>query len=128
LYPDCIFDFTVVIATVGQYDHVLFKRTFLTEYSCRIDPGSYPKLMHLWFDAMQNLGIDRGTSFDLDFHTIPFHGEDALVEKHYVSKRSRKQKGILAFLAQDANTRVFFYANSDLDTSNVKINRRHIAE
>jgi hypothetical protein len=23
---------------------------------------------------------------------------------------------------------VFFYANSDLDTSNVKINRRHIAE
>jgi hypothetical protein len=63
--------------------------------------------MHLWFDAMQNLGIDRGTSFDLDFHTIPFHGEDALVEKHYVSKRSRKQKGILAFLAQDANTRVF---------------------
>ena len=77
---------------------------------------------------MQNLGIDRGTSFDLDFHTIPFHGEDALVEKHYVSKRSRKQKGILAFLAQDANTRVFFYANSDLDTSNVKINRRHIAE
>jgi transposase len=94
--------------------NVIPKRSFLTEYSCRIDPDSYPKLMHLWFDAMQNLGIDRGTSFDLDFHTIPFHGEDALVEKHYVSKRSRKQKGILAFLAQDANTRVFCYANSDL--------------
>jgi transposase len=94
--------------------NVIPKRSFLTEYSCRIDPGSYPKLMHLWFDAMDNLGIDRGTSFDLDFHTIPFHGEDALVEKHYVSKRSRKQKGILAFLAQDANTRVFCYANSDL--------------
>ena len=94
--------------------NVIPKRSFLTEYSCRIDPGSYPKLMHLWFDAMENLGIDRGTSFDLDFHTIPFHGEDALVEKHYVSKRSRKQKGILAFLAQDANTRVFCYANSDL--------------
>jgi hypothetical protein len=90
------------------------KRSFLTEYSCRIDQKSYPKLMRLWFDAMENLGIDRGTSFDLDFHTIPFHGEDALVEKHYVSKRSRKQKGILAFLAQDAKTRVFCYANSDL--------------
>ncbi len=94
--------------------NVIPKRSFLTEYSCRIDPGSYPKLMQLWFDAMENLGIDRGTSFDLDFHTIPFHGEDALVEKHYVSKRSRKQKGILAFLAQDAKTRVFCYANSDL--------------
>ena len=94
--------------------NVIPKRSFLTEYSCRIDPESYPKMMRLWFDAMEKLGIDRGASFDLDFHTIPFHGEDALVEKHYVSKRSRKQKGILAFLAQDAKTRVFCYANSDL--------------
>ena len=90
------------------------KRAFLTEYSCRIDPGSYPKMMHLWFDAIESIGIDRGFTFDLDFHTIPFHGEDALVEKHYVSKRSRKQKGILVFLAQDAKTSVFCYANADL--------------
>jgi len=90
------------------------KRSFLTEYSCRIDPGIYPTLMRLWFEAMATIGIDRGVSFDLDFHTIPFHGEDALIEKHYVSKRSRKQKGILAFLAQDAQTRVFCYANADL--------------
>jgi transposase len=89
------------------------KRAFLTEYSCRIDPGCYPKLMKFWFDAMEKLGIDRGASFDLDFHTIPFHGEDALVQKHYVSKRSRRQKGVLAFIAQDANTRVFCYANAE---------------
>lgn len=61
---------------------------------------------------MARLGLDRGLSFDLDFHTIPYHGDDALVEKHYVSKRSRRQKGILAFLAQDASTRVFCYANA----------------
>jgi len=90
------------------------KRAFLTEYSSRIAPQCHPKLMQLWFDAVENIGIDRGVSFDLDFHTIPFHGEDALVEKHYVSKRSRRQKGVLAFLAQDAGTRVFCYANSDL--------------
>jgi hypothetical protein len=52
--------------------------------------------------------------FHLDFHTIPFHGEEALVEKHYVSKRSRRQKGLLAFLAQDADRRVFCYANADV--------------
>jgi len=90
------------------------KRSFLTEYSCRIDPACYPKLMRRWFDAVSGLGLPRGSSFDLDFHTIPFHGEDALVEKHHVSKRSRKQKGILAFLAQDADTRVFCYANGPL--------------
>jgi hypothetical protein len=94
--------------------NVIPKRSFLTEYSCRIDPGSYTKLMRLWFDAMNPLGLERGSSFDLDFHTIPFHGDEALVEKHYVSKRSRRQKGILAFLAQDAGTRVFCYANAQL--------------
>lgn len=94
--------------------NVIPKRSFLTEYSCRIDPQCYPKLMCLWFDAIGNLGLEQGVSFDLDFHTIPFHGEDALVEKHYVSKRSRRQKGILAFVAQDSSTQVFCYGNADL--------------
>ena len=94
--------------------NVVPKRSFLTEYSCRVEPACYPKLMRDWFDAVSRLGLKWGTSFDLDFHTIPFHGDDALVEKHYVSKRSRRQKGMLAFLAQDADTRVFCYANGEL--------------
>jgi hypothetical protein len=94
--------------------NVMPKRAFLTEYSCRIDPQAYPVLMRLWHDAVSTLGLKHGTSFDLDFHTIPFHGEDALVQKHYVSKRSRRQKGLLAFLAQDASTRVFCYVNGQL--------------
>lgn len=94
--------------------NVVPKRAFLTEYSCRIDPRAYPKLMGAWFEAVTRLGLEWGGSFDLDFHTIPFHGEDALVEKHYVSKRSRSQKGLLAFLAQDAGTRVFCYAHGEI--------------
>jgi len=92
--------------------NVVPKRSFLTEYSCRVAPEAHRQLMRLWFDAMSKAGLPRGASFDLDFHTIPFHGEDALTEKHYVSKRSRRQKGVLAFLAQDADTRVFCYANA----------------
>jgi hypothetical protein len=88
------------------------KRSFLTEYSCRVAPEAHRKLMRRWFDAMGKMGLPRGLSFDLDFHTVPFHGQDALTEKHYVSKRSRRQKGVLAFLAQDADTRVFCYANA----------------
>jgi hypothetical protein len=94
--------------------NVVPKRSFLAEYSCRVEPTCYPKLMRDWFDVVSRLGLKWGTSFDLDFHTIPFHGDDALVEKHYVSKRSRRQKGMLAFLAQDADTRVFCYANGEL--------------
>ena len=94
--------------------NVMPKRAFLTEYSCRIDPACYSVLMRLWHDAASTLGLTYGTSFDLDFHTIPYQGDDALVQKHYVSKRSRRQKGMLAFLAQDATTRVFCYANGQL--------------
>jgi len=94
--------------------NVIPKRSFLTEYSCRIDPRSYPRFMQGWFDAVGRLGFARGSTFDLDFHTIPYHGDDALVEKHYVSKRSRRQKGVLAFLVQDAEQRVFCYARGEI--------------
>ncbi len=90
------------------------KRSFLTEYSCRVDPPAYPRLMSTWFDAVTTQGLGWGESLHLDFHTIPFHGEDALLQTHYVSKRSRRQKGVLAFLAADAHTRVFCYANAQV--------------
>src|SRR4051794_12952209 len=94
--------------------NVVPKRSFLTEYGCRVESSCYPKLMRDWFDAVSRLGLRWGASFDLDFHTIPFHGDDALVEKHYVSKRSRRQKGILAFLVHDAQAHVFCYGDADL--------------
>lgn len=94
--------------------NVIPKRAFLTEYSCRVTPSSYPPLMKLWFDEVGKLGLERGVSFNLDFHTIPFHGEDALLEKHYISKRSRRQKGLLAFIAQEEENQVFCYTTADL--------------
>lgn len=101
------------------------KRSFLTEYSCRITPACYPALMRTWFESTKALGLGYGKSFDLDFHSIPFHGHEALLQKHYISKRSRRQKGILAFLAQDASTRVFCYGTSDVrkETQNDEILR-----
>ena len=55
-----------------------------------------------------------GTTPDLDFHTIPHHGADPELEKHYVSKRSRRQNGILTFLARDADARRFAWADATL--------------
>src|SRR5260370_515479 len=46
--------------------------------------------------------------------SIPFGGEDALPAQRYVPKALRRQKGILAFVAQDAATRVFCFANAQL--------------
>ena len=89
-------------------------RATLTEYSCRVDPRSVPELMRAWAAAAHQAGLPRGDSFDLDFHTIPYHGDDALAERHYVANRSRRQKGILAFLARDDEARVLCYANATL--------------
>ena len=59
-------------------------------------------------------GLRRGDSFDLDFHTVPANTLEEPLEKHYVSSRSRSQKGILVFLARDATERVLCYANAGL--------------
>ncbi|WP_437576751.1 hypothetical protein [Sorangium sp. So ce887] len=55
-----------------------------------------------------------GASFNLDFHAVPFFGRDEFVERHYLSKRSRRDKAVLTFMAQDANSDVLCYANADL--------------
>jgi hypothetical protein len=72
--------------------NVVPEQSFLTGYSSRVAPACYPKLRREWFDAVSRLGLRWGTSFDLDFHTIPYHGDDALVEKHYLSKLGRRPR------------------------------------
>lgn len=96
--------------------NVIPKRSTLTEYSCRVDPRMNPGFMDRWYGALRGLGVSLGgeESFDLDFHAIPYHGDAALVERHYVSKRSRRQKGILAFVARDTDARMFAWANTDI--------------
>ena len=38
-----------------------------------------------------------GSSFNLDFHSVPYYGADRVVEKHYVSARSRRQPAFWCF-------------------------------
>lgn len=45
---------------------------------------------------------------------MPFFGEHPQVQAHYLSKRSRRQPGILVFLAQDADSHVFCYSNANI--------------
>ena len=45
---------------------------------------------------------------------MPYYGEHPVVEKHFVSMRSRRQPSVLAFLAQDADGRAFCYSNADI--------------
>jgi hypothetical protein len=67
-----------------------------------------------WHRAVALDQLFAGASFNLDFHSVPYYGEDSQVERHYVSMRSRSQPSVLAFLAQDADGHAFCYSNADL--------------
>jgi hypothetical protein len=94
--------------------NVIPKRSYLAAYSSRIDHQTDLRLMEAWSAQVQQAGLARGDSFDLDFHTVPANTQEEPLEKHYVSRRSRSQKGILVFLARDASERVLCYANAGL--------------
>jgi hypothetical protein len=90
------------------------KKSFFSEYSCRITPAQTQKLLAAWHDQAQGCQLWDGSSFNLDFHSVPYYGQDPQVESHYVSMRSRRQPSILAFLAQDEHSQSFCYSNADL--------------
>ncbi|MGB8951099.1 MAG: hypothetical protein WCC06_00325 [Candidatus Aminicenantales bacterium] len=90
------------------------KKSFLTEYSSRLDHSKTTRLLAAWHEQLLGAGYFPGTSFNLDFHSVPYYGESPQVERHYVSARSRRQASILVFLAQDAEGQTFCYSNADL--------------
>ena len=90
------------------------KKSYLCEYSSRLDHTRTTGLLAAWHRAVAQDQLFSGTSFNLDFHSVPYFGEDPQVERHYVSMRSRAQPSVLAFLAQDAAGHAFCYSNADL--------------
>jgi len=90
------------------------KKSYLSEYSCRITPRHTERLLAAWHDQLSGTKLVEGSSFNLDFHSVPYYGADPVVQKHYVSARSRRQPSILVFLAQDQESRTFCYSNADL--------------
>ncbi|MBI4294498.1 MAG: hypothetical protein HY661_23715 [Betaproteobacteria bacterium] len=90
------------------------KKSYLSEYSSRLDHTRTTALLAAWQRALAKEDLFAADSFNLDFHSVPYYGEDPQIERHYVSMRSRRQPSVLAFLAQDADGRAFCYSNADL--------------
>jgi hypothetical protein len=90
------------------------KKSFLSEYSSRITPQKVARLLASWHAQLTGEDLFAGQSLNLDFHSVPYFGAHPLVESHYLAKRSRRQPSILTFLAQDADSQVFCYANADI--------------
>jgi len=94
--------------------NVVPKRSYLAAYSSSIGQDTNLALMAAWSKQVQLAGLHYGSSIDLDFHTVPANTQEEPLEKHYVSSRSRSQKGVLVFLARDATQRVLCYARAGI--------------
>lgn len=90
------------------------KKSYFSEYSSRITHTKTTQVLAAWHEQLHGTELFPGDSFNLDFHSVPYYGEHPVVERHYVSARSRRQPSVLVFLAQDADGRSFCYSNADL--------------
>ena len=97
--------------------NVMPKRAYLAAYSSSIGERGVERLMQTWFEQVQRIGLSHSGCLDLDFHTVPANSEKEPLQKHYVSRRSRSQKGVLVFLARDAEQRVMCYSNAHVSKS-----------
>lgn len=61
-----------------------------------------------------DLVSDASGDLDLDFRAIMHWGEDVVLEKHYVPRRSQRTRSVLSFFAQDGASQTLVYANADL--------------
>ena len=91
------------------------KATHLGTYSWRVRRESNHKLLAGLVAALRPLGLATGEAgFNCDFHAIRHHGDDAVLEKHYVPRRSQRTRAVLTFFAQDHASSEMAYANADI--------------
>jgi transposase len=91
------------------------KATHLGTYSWRVRRESNHNLLSGLVAALRPLGLATGQAgFNCDFHAIRHHGDDAVLEKHYVPRRSQRTRAVLTFFAQDHASSEMVYANADI--------------
>jgi hypothetical protein len=90
------------------------KKSSLTEYSYRLEHRRQRAFLAALDSVMLTTGLAEGKVFDLDFHAIMHWGEDPVMERHYVPRRSQRTRSVLTFFAQDSGTHNLVYAGADL--------------
>jgi hypothetical protein len=91
------------------------KATHLGSYSWRVRRESNQALLSGLVGALRRLGLATGSAgFNCDFHAIRHHGEAAVLDKHYVPRRSQRTRAVLTFFAQDHASSEMVYANADI--------------
>ena len=93
--------------------NVLPKTAWFSSYSHRVSRGmniSFLKSLHLLW-VKHDLLSDTS---NLDFTTIPYWGDDAHLENNWSGKRNKALSSMLAVLAQDPDSGIIDYGDTDV--------------
>jgi hypothetical protein len=101
---------------VGLFDglNIPPKKSYATHYSYSTVRDHQQKLLSGWVSALGPLLFPQAKSFALDFHPIPFRGDPTGLERHYLPKRGKAGTSVQSFFAQEQESRVLCYANTNL--------------
>jgi hypothetical protein len=94
--------------------NILPKKSFATDYSYRTQRSQQQQLLAGWVKQLSPLLLPQARSFSLDFHPIPYRGDQAILENHYIPCRGQAAPSVQTFFAQQHENHVFCYANANL--------------
>jgi hypothetical protein len=107
------FNFDEALGLFGGLN-VLPKKSYATDYSYRTQRAQQRRLLAGWVAGLAPLLFPEADTFSLDFHPIPYRGDPAGLENHFVSTLGKACPSVLSFFAQEHDSRVLCYANADL--------------
>ena len=67
--------------------NILPKKSFATDYSYRAGPDQQRRLLAGWVRRLAPMLMPGAGAFALDFHPIPYRGDEAVLENHYIPGR-----------------------------------------
>ncbi|HVA19285.1 MAG TPA: transposase [Solirubrobacteraceae bacterium] len=94
--------------------NALPKTWHLKTYSYRTTRAQQVQLFEALQPRLRDAGLLGEQGLNLDFHAIMSYGEDTILDKHYVPRRSQRTRSVLTFIAQDGQERTIIYANAEL--------------
>lgn len=97
--------------------NVLPKCTSMSTYSYSLDDVHIERLQKAFVRRATGMGLYDGKIVNLDFHTTPHWGDESVLEEHWAGARGKVLKGALTLLAQDSDSRLMLFSDSDIKRS-----------
>ena len=94
--------------------NILPKKSYAADYSYRTTRENQRTLLTGWVRALSRVLFPEANTFSLDFHPIPYRGDPAGLDRHYLPRRGVAGTSVQTFFALEQDSRCLCYANANL--------------